>query len=284
MATSLPDSRPLREFLDYREYVREWYEARHRARPLFSLRSFAAKVGLDASFLHRLMKGERHVSEDGAKVLIHFFGLAGDDAEYFRRLVAYARARSDKEAREQFEVIQGMRGVRRRTLAEHRYWSQWWIPAVRSMLSIVDLREDFASLGAGMVPPLEESLVREAIDTLQEMGLARRDEEGCWRPVEAHLQTGLQTIGSETIREFHRQSLGLALRAIDEIPPEERYVGAITFSVDGEGYADLVEMIREFRVQVRERIDECEHPDRVVQLNFQMVPLGRRPSVGEVTS
>jgi len=268
--------RPLREYLDYREFVRDWYETRHRLRPLFSLRSFAAKVGLDASFLHRLMKGERHVSEDGAKVLVHFFGFAGDDAVYFHRLVRYARARSDKEAREHFEVLQSMRGVRRRTLAEHRYWQSWWVPALRSMLSIVEFRDDPATIGSCMMPPLTREQVEEGIRTLEELGLARRDETGRWEPMEAHLQTGIQSRGSAEVREFHRQSLKLALDAIDGRSVDERYLGSITFSVDQEGYQEIVEMIREFRVQVRERVDECQAPDRVIQLNLQMIPLGQR--------
>jgi len=81
------------------------------------------------------------------------------------------------------------------------------------------------------------------------------------------------------VRGFQRQILSLASESLERFPKEQRDVSTITFAVDRNAFVEIREMLRECRRQVQKRIEESEHPDRVMQLAMALFPLA--PSLEE---
>lgn len=260
--------------LDYRAWLKAWYDAKKARSPLYSLRLMSERMGVDGSYLHRVLNGQRHLSTPLVAGVAPTCGLSKDEEAYFSLLVSFNKARTESEARTLHAKLADLRGVRRRLLteAEVRYWSSWRHAAVRSLVGIEGFKGGAAEVARRLRPRITLAQAKESLALLLELGLVERKSRGGWTLGDPHLTTGSVNV-SAAVREFHRQMIDLARASLDEVPVDQRHVASLTLALDGRAYADIVEMLRESRRQIQQRLLEVEAPDRVMQLSMQLFPL-----------
>jgi len=85
MATTNPEGWPdVLGYLDYRTYLKDWYEARKRSEPGFSYRTLAKLVGYRShAFFSLVLQRRSNISMDVAMGFADCIGLAGQSREYF---------------------------------------------------------------------------------------------------------------------------------------------------------------------------------------------------------
>ena len=91
--------RPLKEYLEYRNYLKDYYEESKIEKPYFSFRYIENKVSINASHLVKIFQKQRHIGNKSIEVFIKFCNLKGSDAEYFASLVHFNKSKSDRESR-----------------------------------------------------------------------------------------------------------------------------------------------------------------------------------------
>jgi uncharacterized protein (TIGR02147 family) len=72
---------------------------------------------------------------------------------------------------------------------------------------------------------------------------------------------------------YHRTMLERAIRALDELSREERDISTLTLCVAASAVEDLKERVRAFRRELLAFAEDDPHPERVIQVNFQIFPL-----------
>jgi len=266
--------RPVFEFLDYREVLKEAYEERKSESPLFSYRVLADFLGLDPSNVFRILQRDAHLPARVQSRAIEFIGLSGRSAEYFLLLIAYARERNSKARMEILEKAMALRDVSRRKLEERElaYYENWWVVAVRSMLEVVDGRFRPAEIAARLSPAVTEAEVAKAMELLLDLGLAKKASSGRFVISDAHLTAGGEE-KTEAVRSYQRQILSLASESLARFPKDHRDVSTIAFAVDQDAFREIREMLRECRRQIQKRIEDSKKPDRVIQLAMALFPL-----------
>lgn len=259
---------------DYRTFLRDWLEAQRKARPSASLRWMAQSLVMDPSLLSKIFAQERHISHSRVQPVCDLLKLEGTEAEYFRLMVHYAKAKGHREAQTCFARMAELRRVSPVPLDDVQvaYWESWIHVALRSLLACGEFRDDWTRLGARLRPRQSARKAREGVLLLERIGLACRDESGIWRVRDAFLKDG-SSAQAPMVRHFHRQSLLLAMEAIESLPKELRDLSSLTVSIPPDGYPRLVEMIREFRAKLLATVAGMQDPDRVYQLNLQLIPL-----------
>jgi len=259
---------------DYRVFLRDWLEAERRKRPIVSLRWMAQNLSVDPSLVSKILAQERHLSHSRVQPVCDLLKLQGDEAEYFRLLVHYAKAKSAREAQVCFARIAQLRKVSPVPLddIQSAYWENWMHVAVRSLLTCGEFKDDWDRIGARLRPRQSARKAKEAVSLLERIGLASRDHDGIWRVSETFLRAGTPA-QAPMLRHFHRQSLLLSMEAIEGLPKEIRDLSSLTVSIPPEGYPRLVEMLRDFRARVMSSVAGMRDPDRVYQLSLQLVPL-----------
>lgn len=265
---------------DYRDFLRSYYEERKAQMPLFSYRMFGGKLGLDGSQLFRILQKEQHLPPRCVPQAKELLGLTGRAAEYFELLIAASRSRTNQKRQELLDKAYALRDVHRRKLdaSELKFLSQWWIATVRAFLEVSRGLADPAVIAESLIPPIEEEQVREAMAVLKELGMVKRLSSERLALTETHL-TVSGPEKAKAVREFQKQVMGLGAASLDSIPVEERDISTLTMAVDPECMSDLKEMMREFRRQVQKRVEECNGPDRIMQLNMAFFPVARRQGV-----
>lgn len=269
---------------DYRAFLRDWLDAERKERPMVSLRWLAQKLSMDPSLLSKILAQERHMSHSRVQPICDLLKLEGAEAEYFRLLVHYAKAKSHREAQACFARMAQLRKVSPVPLDDVQvtYWESWIHVALRSLLACGEFKSDWEDLGSRLRPTQSARKVREGVLLLERIGLAYRDADGIWRVRNAFLKDG-SPAQAPMVRHFHRQSLMLAMESIDGLPKDVRDLSSLTVSLPPDGYPRIVEMVREFRARLLATVDAMDPPDRVYQVSFQVVPWALPPKPSHET-
>lgn len=272
------------DYLDYRAYLRDYYTAKKEQGGAFSYRAFSKRAGIRSpNHLKRVSEGERNLSPEMAVRYADALGLKGEEASYFRDLVAFNQARTGAERNAAYQRLTGFRSYRRAhklDLAHAAYHSTWYLPAIREMALRPDFRDDPAWIAQRLRPRIAPAEVAHALKTLIDLGLLVRDDEGRLRQGEAIATTGPETTGLH-IGNYHRAMMERAAEAIDLFPASERDISSITFCAGEDGLRRLKERIQRFRKELVTMLAEEEEGEQVLQLNMQLFPLSTRRSEEE---
>jgi uncharacterized protein (TIGR02147 family) len=259
---------------DYRAFLRGWFSEEKERRPVISYRWMGQKLLMDASLLAKILGGERHLSASRVQPVIDMVGLAGLEAEYFRVLVQYGKSKSAKETQVCFAKLAELRRVAPVPVEESQasFWDSWLHVAIRALVACGDFGDEWERIGSLLHPRQNAPKVREAVGTLAALGFVEKRDDGFWRVREPFLRDGK---GPQTraLRHFHRQSLLLAVEAIEGLPATMRHVSSVTVSIPESGYAEIAEMVDDFRSRIMTAVSRMKSADRVYQVSLQVVPL-----------
>ncbi len=259
---------------DYREFLSAWLRHQKAARPSVSLNAMARTIAIDPSLLGKIFQGERHLATSRIQPICDLTGLAGDRAEYFRHLVLHAKSKTAREAQACFQRMQELRRVAPVLLddTQESYWDSWIQVALRSLLVCGDFDDDWGRMGGLLHPRQTSGTVQRAMRSLERLGMVAKDDAGFWRPVEPFVRDR-GSASSRALRNFHRQSLLLAVESLEGLPTSERNISSVSVAVDAAGYLELVRQVEDLRSRALACSARTTSPDRVVQVAVQIIPL-----------
>jgi len=266
--------RPVFEYLEYRDLLKEAYEERKLSMPLYSYRMMGERLGIDGSYLFRVLQKELHLPARCMPQAADFLALSGRSAEYFQLLAAYQREKRAKARHEILEKALALRDVVRAKVEDKElaFFRDWWVVATRCLLEVVDGRANPKELAARLRPKVSEQEVKEALDLLLELGLVKKGPSGRLILSQTHL-TALGDEKSKAVRAFQRQVLSMAQDSIERFPKGTRDVSTLTVAIDQNAMGEIREMMRESRRQIQKRVEEVTNPDRVMQIAMAFFPL-----------
>jgi uncharacterized protein (TIGR02147 family) len=157
---------------------------------------------------------------------------------------------------------------------QYEYYSKWYHPVVRSLVSKIPFGDDYAVLARALLPPISAQEARNSVELLKRLGLVARNFEGRWTQTRPLLSTG-DDVASLHVVNYHKQILRVAETAHDHCPPEKRDISCLTLGIDAQAMDRIKARIREFRKEIMDLARGSENADRVYQFNFQFFPVSQ---------
>ncbi len=259
---------------DYRAYLKDAIAELRAGSPLWTYRQVGAKVGMDPSQVLKIAQGQLHLSDKKVEDFVRFCKLVGTEAEYFRLLVLFNKARSPGQAKLYFEQMLALAGVPALEVTRDQYafFAEWYHTAIWCSLAVFGCTDNYKALGAFLSPSVSASAAEESLHLLERLGLAARDPQGRWRSTERHLTTG-KDWRSLAVSAYQREMGRLGMEALERFPKEERDYSTLTLNVGPGGLEELRVATEEYRRTLARLSNQCENGDRVYQLNVQLFPL-----------
>lgn len=263
-------------YMEYREYLKDFYAWRKGEKATFSLRYIGQKVGMDDSYVSKVLMGERHLPIAKIHDFTNLCSLKGRHAQYFEALVLFGRAKTDEERKPFLDKLVRLRAVKGHSLEAHqqKFYSKAYYTAIRALMSLSDWRDEYDEIGRRVDPPLRGSVVRDAIEFLLQIGLIHRNESGILEPTEHHIRSG-KPFDRAAVKVFQQEMLELAKRSLSVHSVDSRDFSTLTVAVKKETIADIRSLVAECRDAIRKRIEQDEDPDTVFQINVQVFPLSK---------
>lgn len=262
-------------YLDFRAYLRDWFQARKAANPRFSHRLLARRAGITGpSTLLNVMEGRRNISGTSAAEVARAMGLDDDARAFFLALVRIAcsdDAAVREAALEQVQATRRFREARVLDAASLRFLSLWYLPAIFELSRCAGFRADPDWIAAALRPTITPQQAADALGALRELGLLRM-AEGRWVPTDVSVVTPHEVSGL-AVRAYHRAMMQRAQEALD-FDERERHLCGVTVAVPAGQLPALKAELDRFQERILHICDGVAG-DRalVMQLNLQLIPL-----------
>jgi uncharacterized protein (TIGR02147 family) len=269
------------EYLDYREFLRDYYNQKKEASPAFSLRVFSDKIGFKAKdFISRVMNGDKNLSSQSIPKVASGLRLGKHETEFFIALVKFNQAETTEERNAAFNEMQAVLKVvrfaeKQQLLGHTQYmvYSDWRHLIIRSLIGMFGFDGDYEALAKRVHPRITAEEAKKSVKLLEDCLLIKKDKSGNYTLTESAITTGDRT-SRLALRGYHQQCLKLAADSIDRDPPGTRHISGLTLGISQEGYERIVERINAFRKEIALIAEEDESSDKVFQLQFALFPVG----------
>ena len=269
------------EFLDYREFLKDYYNTRKEANPAFSLRVFSDRIGFKAKdFISRVMNGEKKLSSQSIPKVANGLRLGKHETEFFAALVKFNQAETTEERNAAFEEMQTVLKVVRFAEKQHllghtqyMVYSHWRHLTIRSLIGMYGFDGDYEALAKQVHPHITADEAKKSVKLLEDCQLIKKGKDGKYVLTDNAITTGDRT-SRLALRGFHQHCLKLAADSIDRDPPGSRHISGLTLGISQEGYERIVERINAFRKEIALIAEEDESADKVFQLQFALFPVG----------
>jgi uncharacterized protein (TIGR02147 family) len=268
---------PPSRFLDYKDFLRTLLAAAEEVLGRYSYQQFSNDLGFTAgNVAYVVIHGYRKLSAEQAETIIGTLGITGPERRYLIRLREYTDCRVEAE---RLELFQGLVEIKDQVLEEPRdrlmlrFFGEWHHAAIFELMDLDEFRSDPEWIASCFYKRLTAEQATKSLGLLSELGLIAYDE-AAGRHVKRQrtLTTGPEVQGLAAAG-YHLQMIQLGQEALSQIPAEEREIGAMTLSVSEAVLGRLKEDLRLLRRYAVFLSEQCEAPERLVQLNFQLFPI-----------
>ncbi|NLW32793.1 MAG: TIGR02147 family protein [Fibrobacter sp.] len=261
--------------LDYRHYLKNHFDKMREEKSWYSYRLIAQKLKIDPGQLVKILQGQRHISERLIPVFSRYLGLEGREEEYFICLVRFNKAKTSSETSLYFEKLMEIKDLVLPKVEpdQDRFYHKWYHSVIRVLLAFYKFDGDYQKLGSLLSPSISARETQESIKLLIDLGFLKKDNND-----EISLTDKFITGGGNwrmlAVRHFQQQTIKLSERSLLNDPPDIRDISSLTISIPKKTLEEFREMVAEFRKTVLRRVMEIpEEPDRVYQLNLQLIPV-----------
>ncbi len=262
------------EYLDYRDYLKDFYEHQKELKTWFSYRYISQKVDVDAGFLVKVFQGKSNINDKHITPFTNFLKLNKQECEYFETLVHFTKAKSQKQIKIFFNKLIGLKSLSATILEQQKFefYSKWHHTAIRSLIDFYPFSGDYQALAETLNPSITIDEARKSIELLEFLHLIAKGSDGIYHLTDTIITTG-KSWQSVAISEFQRTMITLSHEALDRHPKKDRDISTLTFSVKENDLDELRERVSEFRSTTLKWIQEQSDEDTVYQLNMQLFPL-----------
>lgn len=272
------------EYVDFKSYLKDLAAEYKKKRPHFTLRHFADKAGLKSpGLLKMVIDGDRRLTFDTTQSFCQAFDITGKEKRYFETLVQYTQAKDPDRKRQYLEELNSLRPRSQRfTLAKkhHRYLTRDYYVTIREMVALADFREDYDFIAARCCPPIPSMEAKEAVETLLELRLLKRDTGGQLQQTDAFVHTTDRNTQALEAYHFHEAVLNKARYALGYLPQEKRSYYALTLPLPADMVAEVINDFYQLRDRVVEKVNRRgKDYAEVYQMNFQFFPATQRAPV-----
>lgn len=276
--TVMSEKPELFDYLNYRLFLRDWFEWRKIQNHRYSYRVFARMAGLRSpSLLIHVIQQKRNLTAHSTEAFIQALRLSAGEASFFRDLVEFDHGATPELRSEAFERISAVRRFRNAHRIEgeaFRCLSRWYYAAIHELVATPDFVADPAWIARTLRPRISVAEAQQALDELCALGLVVVDEEsGAFHQAEASLVTPNEVTGL-AVHNYHRGASRLAGESITRFDPEERHLLGVTVSISARLVGTLKAELNALQARLLDLCDsEPVPPERVYQINLQLFPL-----------
>ncbi len=266
------------EYLDYRKYLRDFYDEKKRKNAHFSYQIWAHRAGFRSkSFFPEVISGKKNVSNEAVDVIAGSIGLEGKSFAYFEALVSFNQAKThEQKTRTWARLAEFNRRSSARLLVrdQHDFYRQWYHHTVRELIVMHNIGSNWERLAMLVVPAISPRQAKASVGLLLRLGLVRK-KGNLYELTDAVVTSG-DEVRSVAVTEFHLQNLDVAKKAVTECPSSERDISCIAAALSPHGYATVKEEVRRFREKLVAIVEKDAKQDRVYHVNIQLYPTSIR--------
>lgn len=273
--------------LDYRKALKDILAQRKRVDDSVSFGSYAEAIGVQKTFVSKVLNGSAHLSDDQLYLTLEYLTFPVEETKYFRLLYDYSRTGLSSRKKVLLNQIRKIQEEQRQfkihTTAEmqkpefsHEIGEYYLDPLnliVHAYLGIRKFAQNPSLIATELELPPDQLI--KILERLKRSKIIDFDIGGGKVQV---LKNALHLDIDSIYNQPHQQIFRLrCLEHVTKLTPEQRFVFSLTFSGSREVKKRIQEMYLDFFKQVETLLDSESSYEDVYQINFDLFPWARRP-------
>lgn len=251
MKSEYPD---IFHYIDYRKYLEEYYSSRKSLDSSFTHEYICHRLGQEnaKSYFNNVVKGRANVTPAFTDRFIDLLELKPDEAKYFRALVNYNQTISPHEKEFFFDQLVRLNSTPHRVIDRNAYafYKEWHHSAIRALLDIVNISNDYKTLASKLFPPITLKQSRDSIALLGRLGLISKDKKGFWKPTDKVIVTG-EAIKDALVKQFQMKCLKHARAVLANGSGQAHRNITLTMSLSDKAYERVIGRIKQLKSELR---------------------------------
>ncbi|MFP4164782.1 MAG: TIGR02147 family protein [Chitinispirillaceae bacterium] len=267
------------DYLNYRDYLRDAFAQLKKEDASYTYRKIASELGMRSiGHITWIIQGKRNLTLRKADRFSQLLGLNRKENSYFRLLVLYTNSKKHSEKRDLFEKIVTAQKSQKRIVTKEQteYWSKWYYSAMRELVAIHKISDDYKEAARLMVPRISPAEAERALKLLEKLEFIVRDERGYYKRLDRVISMDAEW-GTLCVRQHQMDMLDLAKLGLEKIPREDRDISSVTMSLSEERFEQVRNLFQDFRQQLITLARTDPNPERVYQVGLQVFPLSKNP-------
>lgn len=272
-------------YLNYREYLKDFYEFKKTTAKKYSYGVFSLRAGLKSpNYLKLVMSGSRNITANNILSFATALSLNDIETVYWENLVSFNQAKTDQQRRYYLVKLAhsplpdgGARPPIRDIKDEWDYYSSWHHAAIRELVLFEDFKEDAAYIARTLKDRISVVQAKQSIELLLRMNFLMHNAQG--KLVQAERQVRYfnhDDLRNIVIQQFHRSTAELAIDSLERDKVSERDFSGLTIGISQEALPKLKAKITEFRKSLNSEFSSLDRAELVLQINFQVIPVTGR--------
>ena len=260
------------EYLNYRDFLKSFYEYKKESSSSFSYQAFSLRAGLKSpAHLRLVINGERNLSEKTLEKFCTGLGLKGKEKTYFESLVKFNQEEDTELKAKLFLKLNKIRGVKNQNQMNDKEQStlflNWYYPILFELAQMDDFKlcENWIHQKIGQIVSKKD--ISKAIEVLISKGLLIK-KEGRLLPYEGVLKSDDEVVNL-LVRAFQKKMIRISLEKF-EGPLDNREMGSLTVSCSQDSFKALKSRLKDLIREFNEDLSSDQHKTELVQLNFQL--------------
>jgi len=244
---------------DFRTFLEQELSRRNSANPNYSLRAFARDLGVDSSFLSKLLNGKRSMTARTIMSLAPRLSLPELEVQSFIQK-ANGRRRRYLVGSQDMLVYQ--------EIEDQKYLQnlEWYHLAILEMVGFKDFQANAAWVSGRL--PITQDQAQQALDTLMSLGVLSQREDGVWKnEINNHTVSGAKIPRAQMLKkQIYEQALAV-------IPQGVGSHSTVTVGISENRYQEAVERIVRFRRELSHFLSEPDEKEKVYQILISLFPV-----------
>jgi len=263
------------KFLDYKEYLKQYFESKKSTNRNYSYKIFARISGIGSdSLIKQVMTGRRNLTDVNAQKAAEACGLNKKEADYFCSLVAWNQCK-DTKVKEKFwnELLKRAPNGEICYLDEShtQIVVKWYLLALLEMVRLKDFRPECNWVSRRFRNKLTVEEIKEGFRILRQLGLLEKKKN---KYVLTNKNVAYESeIPSPLIQAYHAKVIPMGAKAVFSPKVGEKEFGSVSMGIRKEDLKKYKELIIEFQERLLEFSGSSEDVDEVYQMNIQFFPL-----------
>lgn len=274
MQDNLPN---ITEYLNYRQFLQDFYLSKKKASPSYSYRVFVNKGDLGSpSHLKMVIDGSRNLTLNTIPKYINALGFKKKiESQFFELLVLYNQETNSDQKIHYFNEIMALKRKKGLSLLEKHQFdllAQWFHVAIYVLVGLDSFRNDPEWLAEKLRKKVNSKQTQDALDSLEALKLIEKDEIKGYKQTSGALSTA-DDLRHLSVYRYHKDMIELSINSLENDASEVREFNGVTLSISKDNLPLLKEKIRAFRKEINELTTNIPGADEVYQLNVQLFPL-----------
>ena len=267
----------IRSYLNYREYLNDFFDEKKKQSRFFSHRSFMQAAGLTSpSHLKMIIDGKRNLTNKSIPKYLKALKFKSTKEEtYFSLLVQYNQCQNHNDKILFLEKLLALKDKKNLTplvAKQFNFLSKWHYVCIYVLTDMKDFNPEPSWIALRLRKKVSQTQIEKAITDLLALGLIERDGKKGYKQCSGALSTA-EDIKDIAIHSYHKSMIELAARSLTLDKLETREFNGVTIPIPKEKLTLIKDKIRAFRKEINELASSYENPDEVYQLNIQFFPL-----------